>query len=116
MAYPSKEERIIELFFNEPTKHWHFKDIVKTAEVSEIVAAKWLKKYSKKFIKRIKPRKKMPYYIADWENEQYHIQKKFYTINKLYESGLISRLHKLKAKTIIIFGSFSRTDWVCRIS
>ena len=29
MGKPSKESRIIELFFNEPSKHWHFKDIVR---------------------------------------------------------------------------------------
>jgi len=113
MAYPSKEERVLELFFNEATKHWHFHDIVKTANVSDFVASKWLKKYcTDNIIKRIKPRGKMPYYIANWDNGQYHIEKRFYALNKLHNSGLIYKLQSLKnAKTIIIFGSFARTDW-----
>ena len=74
MAYPSKEERVLELFFNEATKHWHFHDIVKTAKVSDVVANKWLKKYCfDKLIIRIKPRGKMPYYLANWDNEQYQL-------------------------------------------
>ncbi|MFH1511214.1 MAG: nucleotidyltransferase domain-containing protein [Candidatus Woesearchaeota archaeon] len=113
MAYPSKEDKVLELFFNEATKHWHFHDIVKTANVSDVVANKWLKKYcSQKLIKRIKPGGKMPYYVANWDNEEYHTAKRFYALNKLHESGLIHKLQSLKkAKTIVIFGSFARTDW-----
>jgi len=33
MGKPSKESQVLELFFNEPTKHWHFTDIVKTSKV-----------------------------------------------------------------------------------
>jgi predicted nucleotidyltransferase len=113
MAYPSKQERVLELFFNEATKHWHFHDIVKTANVSDIVTNKWLKKFCfDELIKRVKPSKRMPYYIANWDNEQYHIAKRFYALNKLHNSGLIYKLQSLKgAKTIVIFGSFARTDW-----
>ena len=113
MAYPSKEERVLELFFNEATKHWHFHDIVKSAKISDVVADKWLKKYcSSKIIKRIKPKGKMPYYIVNWDNEQYHNKKRLYAINRLYDSGLIHQLQSLKkVKTIVIFGSFARTDW-----
>jgi len=113
MAYPSKEEKVLELFFNEATKHWHFHDIVNTAKVSDMVANKWLRKYcSDKLIKRIKLKGKMPYYMANWDNEQYHIEKRFYALNKLHDSGLIYKLQSLKkAKTIVIFGSFARTDW-----
>jgi len=33
-------------------------------------------------------------------------------LNKLYETGLLNELQKLKdAKTVVIFGSFSRGDW-----
>ncbi len=113
MAYPSKEERVLELFFNESTKHWHFHDIVTTAKVSDVVANKWLKKHcNEKIIERIKAKGKMPYYIANWENKQYHNKKKLFALNKLYESGLLYRLQCLKnAKTIVIFGSFARSDW-----
>jgi len=43
MGKLSKEPKIVELFFNEPSKYWHFKDIVKTAKISENRANYWLK-------------------------------------------------------------------------
>jgi len=50
MGKPSKESKIIELFFNEPSKHWHFKDIVKEAKISENRANYWLKDLGKEEI------------------------------------------------------------------
>ena len=46
MASPSKEEHVLELILgNSPLKEWHFEEIVKKANVTRLVANKWLKKY-----------------------------------------------------------------------
>ncbi len=113
MPLPSKEERVLELFFNEPSKHWHFKYIVKTAKISEPAANKWLKKFLKqKLIKRIKPKGKMPYFQGDYPHDNYCNAKKIYALNKMHKSGLLTELQSLKkAKTVIIFGSYIRSDW-----
>lgn len=113
MGFPSKEEKIIELFFNESSRHWHFKDIIKEAKISEDRANYWLKQFLKEeLVKHIKPRRKMPYFIANFEHPNYKNKKKIFAFNKLYKSGFLSHLCTLKnAKTIIIFGSFSRSDW-----
>ncbi len=51
----SKEDFVLELFYNEPTKHWHFEDILKTAKISRPQAAAWLKKFEKEGLaKRVK--------------------------------------------------------------
>ena len=113
MPSPSKEERILELFLNEPTKHWHFSDIVKISGVSVNIAGKWLRRLRKdKLIRRIKPKGKMPYFISNWEHVDYRNKKKLYALHKLHETGLISKLQSLNAKTIIIFGSYVRSDWI----
>jgi len=113
MPSPSKEERILELFMNEPAKHWHFSDIVKTSGVSENIAGKWLRRFRKdKLIKRAKPKGKMPYFTGNYEDPEFKARKKLYALQKLYATGLIQELQRLKnAKTIIIFGSYVRTDW-----
>ena len=113
MPSPSKEERVLELFMNEPTKHWHFSDIVKTSGVSVNVAGKWLRSYQKeKIIKRVKPKGKMPYFTGNYEDAEFKTRKRLYALQKMYETGLIQALQRLKnTKTIIIFGSFVRTDW-----
>ena len=113
MPYLNKEDYVLELFLNEPTKHWHFKDIVKEANISKERANYWLKKFEKdKIINHIKPKGKMPYFIANYAHANYDNRKKIYALNKLYESGLLTELQSLeKAKVVVIYGSFARGDW-----
>jgi len=113
MGIQSKEERVLELFLNEPSKHWHFSQIVKTAKISEPGANKWIKNLlSEKIIQRVKPKGKMPYFIGNFRHDNYRNKKRIYALQKLYESGFLAKLQSLKnAKTVIIFGSFARSDW-----
>jgi len=109
----SKEENILGLFFNNPTKHWHFEEIVKEADIVRSKADKWLKRFIKeKLIKRVKERSKMPYYISNYESPDYQNKKRLFALRKLNETGLLNHLSSLeKAKTVILFGSFTRWDW-----
>ncbi len=113
MGSPSKEERVLELFLNEPSKHWHFFDIVKSAKISEAAAGKWLNKLKQEeIIRHINLKGKMPYFQANWEHPNYDNRKRIYSIQKLYETGLLKKLQCLKnAKTVIVFGSWYRGDW-----
>ena len=73
---------------------------------------KWLLKLTKEgIIRRVKEKGKMPYYTGDFEHPAYKNRKRIYALNKLYETGFLNHLLQLKAKTIILFGSFSRADW-----
>ena len=109
----SKENNILELFFNQPTKHWHFEEIIKEAKIARSKAAGWLTKFIKEnLIKRIKPEGKMPYYISNNEHPHYKNTKRIFALTKLHESGLLDYLASIeKAESIILFGSFSRSDW-----
>ena len=113
MGKPPKERDVLELFFNEPTKHWHFKDVVKQAKISEDRANYWLRKLMKEdIISHVKPRGKMPYFIAKYEHPNYENKKKLYALNRMFETGLLSRLQSLKnANAVVIYGSFARGDW-----
>ena len=109
----SKEEHITELFFENPTRQWHFEEMLKEAKITRSKADRWLKKFTKEgLIQRVKDRSKMPYYISNYESPTYKNKKRIFAINRLYESGLLNHLYSLKkAETIILFGSFSRSDW-----
>lgn len=109
----TKEQDIIKLFFENPTKEWHFEEINKEAKITRSKSNGWLKKFVKGgIIKRIKEKRKMPYYIGDCESPAYRNKKKLFALNKLYESGFLNHLGSLqKAKTVILFGSYSRSDW-----
>ena len=109
----SKEEKIIELFFDNPSKEWHFEEILKEAKITRSKASMWLKKFIKEgLIKRIKERKSMPYYVGNNKSANYKNRKRIFALSKLHESGLLNHLYSLKnADAVIIFGSFSRSDW-----
>lgn len=108
----SKESVIMEIFFNNPTKEWHFEELLKDTKIARSKLSVWLRKFIKnKVIKKIKSKSRMPYYISNYESIEYKNCKRLFGIRKLYDSGLIDHLSKLTASTIIIFGSFSRSDW-----
>lgn len=109
----AKEEAVLKLFLENPTKHWHFEEILKTAKISRPQADGWLKKFVKeKLVTRIKPKGKMPFYTADYESPDYQLKKRLFALMQLEKAGLLKCLLTLpKAETIIIFGSMSRWDW-----
>ncbi len=113
MGSESKENKVLELFFNNPTKQWHFETVLEKSGVSRSKASKWLAKFSREgIIKRIKPSKAMPYYLSDFENPAYQNCKKVYALEQFYSTGFLNHLSTLpRAKTVIVFGSFSRWDW-----
>src|SRR3989338_163262 len=109
----NKETNILELFFNEPTKHWHFEEILKAAHISRPQAANWLRKgIPEGIITKTKPKGKQPYYTANYLNPYYQIKKRLFALEMLEKVGFLSHLNSLpKAKTVILFGSISRWDW-----
>lgn len=108
-----KEDDVLEIFFNEPTKHWHFEDIIKEANISRPQAAQWLKKFlQEKIIKKVRPSKKMPYYVGDCDHSAYQIKKRLFALQFLEKKGFLQHLAGLPlAKTVILFGSMNRWDW-----
>lgn len=108
----SKEERVLELFYNSP-KYWHFEELLEKAGISRPQLAHWLKKFEKEgILKRIKQKGKMPYYVQDFNNAHFQQKKILFARKKMTESGLLSHLASLtEAKAVIVFGSFTRPDW-----
>jgi predicted nucleotidyltransferase len=114
MASPSKEENVLKLILeNSPLKEWHFEEIVNKANVTKLVANKWLKKYvSEGLLMHVKEKGRFPFFTAGSQNPHYYSLKRFYALEQLHKSKLISDLLNLqKAKTIIIFGSIIKGDW-----
>ena len=107
------KEKIKVLFFKETLKRWHFEEIVKETGASRERINYFLKELlTENFIKRIKQKGKMPYYLANRESDKFRNEKKLYGLSILAESGLFEHLNKLKnIKTAILFGSFARGDW-----
>ena len=113
MGKPSKEAKILEIFFDYPSKNWHFKEIKAIVKMADNKISRWLKIFmEKRLIKRIKEKGRMPYYAADYDFPNYRNAKRFFALKLFYDSGFLNHLASLKdAKDIILFGSFARADW-----
>lgn len=108
----SKENKVLELFFNS-SKHWRFEEIRKQVDITRPQLSRWLKVFQNQgIIKRVKKRGNMPYYVHDFHNPKFDIRKKLYAARMFAQSGLLDNLASLpKAKVVVLFGSFSRSDW-----
>ncbi len=109
----SKEEDVLGLFFDYPSKEWHFEEILQAAKITRGKADGWLKKFIEQgIIQKTKIKGKMPYYTSNHNSPSYKNKKRIYALNMLYESGFLNHLLSLpKAEAVILFGSFGRSDW-----
>ncbi len=101
------------LFFEQTLRHWHFEALVQESKLSRERVHFYLKELlKKKFITRIKPRSKMPYYVANKEQPTFRMEKRFFGLAVLQKSGLFDHIYAdPKIKTALLFGSFARGDW-----
>ncbi|NQV91955.1 nucleotidyltransferase domain-containing protein [Candidatus Woesearchaeota archaeon] len=99
------------LFFAETLRRWHFEVILKESGLSRERVYHFLKELQKEdFIKRIKPKGKMPYYLAHRESHKFRIEKRMYGLKIL--ENLFSHISECKnIKTAILFGSFANGNW-----
>lgn len=113
MPMETKEEKIMKAFFNHPSKQWHFDDLLSEIGIARSNLAKWLLRLKDKgLIKRIKPNGKMPYFIANFESPEYKSRKRIFALEKMHDCGLLPYLQARKeSQLLILFGSFSRSDW-----
>lgn len=101
------------LLFKDTLRHWYFKDLVKESKLSRERVHHYLQELLKEnFTKRIKPPHKMPYYLAQYENPKFRMEKRLFGLQLLEESGLFEKIIQCEEiKTAILFGSFFRGDW-----
>lgn len=108
----NKKFFVLKPFFNS-SRYWHFNELLKETKVSKPQLTSWLKYFEKKnLIKRIKEKGKMPYYVRNFQNPSFRSLKRLYAHKILTETGFIEHILSLKdTNSVILFGSFSRSDW-----
>ncbi len=107
------KERIREIFFKDTLRRWHFTKIMQETKMSRERTNHFLKELLKEgTIIRIKPKGKMPYYIAKRQTQKFRGEKQLYGLKMLQESGLFEHIRNCKnIQTAIIFGSFAKGNW-----
>jgi len=115
MIQKSTTQKILEIFFDEPTTKHYLKEISTKIKKAHTSATKVLihllksnliiKSYEKK------GKRKFPFFTSNLEFERFSNMKKIHNLEKLYFSNLVKELtEKLMPKTIVLFGSYSRGE------
>ena len=106
-------EKIKAFFFHEALRKWSFRDLIQESKISRERVNHYLRELIReKFVRRVKLRGKMPYYIANRNSSKFRFEKQLHGLILLEQSGLFEHLNSLKEiKTAILFGSFARGDW-----
>jgi predicted nucleotidyltransferase len=101
-----KEMNVLELFFNEPTREFHVREVAKLLKITPATASKRLKQFKKKGVLQYRKEIRVDFYKANLENEFYLDLKKHNLVRKLKDSGLIEAINNFYLKpTILLFGS-----------
>jgi len=110
MVTKSNREKILELFFQDPTKHFQLREMSRITGIG----LPSVKKYAETLVEEglIKHEKGdvYPYFIADKEDELFKTLKLNYTLVALLEIGLISKLKEDYPDCIVLFGSAAKGE------
>lgn len=100
------EINILKLFFEEPYRAFHVREVARLTKLSPATASKKLKLFAKQNILKHNKLKIYDNYRANLDHPKYTDLKTYYNITKLRDSGLIKALNDFYLlPTIVLFGS-----------
>ncbi len=106
-----KELNNLKIFFEEPEKEFHLREIARLTKKNPVTVKKHLEKAVKEKIILRKKERGLELYSSNTENIKYKNSKKIYNKLKLKLSGLLQFLdEKLNFPIIILFGSYQRAE------
>lgn len=105
-------DKILKLFFEEPHKEFHVREIARILKKSPTTISKYLKEYQKKGI--LISEKKLGHLLfkANVEDKNFRNKKLNYNLSLLNNSGLMEFLEEWfnYPKAIVLFGSFAKSE------
>ncbi|HOW37059.1 MAG TPA: nucleotidyltransferase domain-containing protein [Candidatus Pacearchaeota archaeon] len=105
------KETIKRFFFVNPNSKLRVREIEKKLKLSLPSVIRYCKELQKEEILTTIKTGNVVFYTADKTNSNFILQKKFYNLNSMYESGLIEFLKKeLSNPPVLVFGSYSRGE------
>lgn len=105
------KEKLKEYFFQHPTARLRVRQIEREVGIPLPSAIRYAKELEKEGILRTTEIAGVKLYSADRGSRKFLLEKRFYNIMQLYDSGLIDHLIKESINApIILFGSYSRGE------
>ncbi|HUS50453.1 MAG TPA: nucleotidyltransferase domain-containing protein [Candidatus Paceibacterota bacterium] len=106
-----KEINNLRIFFEEPEREFHLREIARILKKNPVTVKKHLEKFIEKGVLNLKKERKFYFYSSNTENPSYKEIKRQYNRDKLINSNLIDFLKKeFNLPTIILFGSYEKGE------
>ncbi len=103
------ELSILRLFFDDPIENFHIREVARKSDVSHMTARKYLHRFVREGLLVQHKSKLYPTFVADTSNPKYLNLKRFYNLERLRESNIISDLEQFyDYPTIVLFGSYAQ--------
>ena len=101
--------KVMEIFFKNPNKSFHIRELARLTGLSTTGIIKKVKKLKKEDL-LISKKEKVTEEVRPTFNDKFYLIKRVYNIYSLYETQLIGYLKKFyeEPKAIILFGSYSK--------
>jgi predicted nucleotidyltransferase len=111
MIQKSSIEKILQEFFDFPTKKFQMREISRRVKLAQPSVIKYLKLLIKENLVLKEKGNIYPAFRANRENELFKLYKKIDTIKRINESGLLENLYESTLPgVIILFGSSSKGE------
>lgn len=115
MLQKSNEQRVLEIFFTEPTKEHYLMNIARKTGLSHTSVTPALDALVDKrlIIKRVETRgeRTFPLYKAHTQNSEFALHKQLSNMISLHQSGLIRAIQDaFMPSTIVVFGSYAKGE------
>ena len=106
-----KEINNLRIFFEEPEREFHLREIARILKKNPVTVKKHLEKFIEKGVLNLKKERKFYFYSSNTENPSYKEIKRQYNRDKLIDSNLIDFLKKeFNLPVIILFGSYEKGE------
>ncbi len=100
--------KLLKLFLDNPTESFRLRELSRLSKISPPSVMNYLAEFEKQGLIKKYEKRKVPYYQAIRDNEDFKQYKKLSILFELHKSGLIDYLwDELVPEVIILFGSFS---------
>jgi predicted nucleotidyltransferase len=108
----SYKNNILMQFLEKPTSRFQLRELARLTKLSTTAVKSALKKLLEENIIKTEKEKHYVFYKVNWDALEYKWAKKFYSINKIFASGLIKYLDEQLnyPEAIVLFGSAARGE------
>jgi predicted nucleotidyltransferase len=107
------KKKILQILFEEPNRDFHIRLLARLAKLHPNTVMNTTDMLAKEGLIKKKKNKQTNFSIiqANTGNRKFQLLKRFYNVEKIYDSGLIDKLNEeLAYPTIILFGSYAKAE------